>query len=43
MYRYPGAGRQRGLPMGKLLFAAIIAIASRVSYCGSRQDNPVTG
>src|SRR5574342_23526 len=43
MYRYPSAGRQRGLPMGKLLFAAIIAIASVISYCGSRQDNPVTG
>lgn len=43
MYRYPGASRQRVLPMGKLLFAAIIAIASIVSYCGSRQDNPVTG
>ena len=43
MYRYPSAGRQRGLPLGKLLFAAIIAIASILSYCGSRQDNPVTG
>ena len=29
--------------MGKLLFAAIIAIASVLSDCGSRQDNPVTG
>lgn len=43
MYRYSTAGRQGGLSMGKLLFAAIIAIASILSYCGSRQDNPVTG
>ena len=27
----------------RLVFAAIIAIASLVSYFGSRQDNPVTG
>ena len=44
MYRYPSAGRRRGSPIGgRLLFAAIIAIASIISYCGSRQDNPVTG
>ena len=45
MYSYPTAGsRRRGSPIGgRLLFAAIIAIASIVSYCGSRQDNAVTG
>ena len=44
MYRYPSAGRRRGASIsGRLLFAAIIAIASIISYCGSRQDNPVTG
>ena len=44
MYRYPSAGRRRGSSIsGRLLFAAIIAIASIISYCGSRQDNPVTG
>ena len=45
MYSYPSAGsRRRGSSIsGRLLFAAIIAIASIISYCGSRQDNPVTG
>src|SRR6185503_13705329 len=44
MYRYPSAGSRRGSSIsGRLLFAAIIAIASIISYCGSRQDNPVTG
>ena len=45
MYSYPTAGsRRRGSSIsGRLLFAAIIAIASIVSYCGSRQDNAVTG
>jgi len=44
MYRYPSAGRRRSSPIGgRLLFAAVIAIASIISYCGSRQDNPVTG
>jgi predicted Zn-dependent protease len=44
MYRYPSSGRSRGgLSMGKLIFAAIIAIVSLMSYFGSRQDNPVTG
>jgi predicted Zn-dependent protease len=43
VYRYPTTGRQRSSPMGRLLFAAIIGIASVISYCASRQDNPVTG
>ena len=44
MYRYPSAGRRRGSSIGgRLIFAAIIAIMSLVSYFGSRQDNPVTG
>jgi len=45
MYSYPTAGsRRRGSSIsGRLLFAAIIAIASIISYCGSQQDNPVTG
>ena len=44
MYRYPSAGRRRGASIsGRLIFAAIIAIMSLVSYFGSRQDNPVTG
>ena len=44
MYRYPSAGRSRGSSIsGRLIFAAIIAIVSLISYFGSRQDNPVTG
>lgn len=44
MYRYPSAGRSRGSSVGgRLIFAAIIAIVSLISYFGSRQDNPVTG
>ena len=44
MYRDPSAGSRRGSSIsGRLLFAAIIAIASIISYCGSRQDNAVTG
>jgi predicted Zn-dependent protease len=44
MYSYPSAGRRRGSSIsGRLIFAAIIAIMSLVSYFGSRQNNPVTG
>ncbi len=44
MYSDPSAGRRRGSAIsGRLIFAAIIAIMSLVSYFGSRQDNPVTG
>ena len=44
MYRYPSAGSRRGSSIsGRLIFAAIIAIMSLVSYFGSKQDNPVTG
>ena len=44
MYSYPSAGRRRGSSIGgRLIFAAIIAIMSLVSYFGSRQDNAVTG
>jgi len=35
--------RRRGLPLGRLLIAAAIAILSLVTYFGTRQDNPVTG
>ena len=35
--------RRRGLPIGRLLIAAIIVILSLVTYFGTRQDNPVTG
>jgi len=41
---YPSARSSRGgSAKGRLIFAAIIAIMSLVSYFGSRQDNPVTG
>jgi len=41
---YPSARSSRGgSSKGRLIFAAIIAIMSLVSYFGSRQDNPVTG
>ena len=44
MYRYPSSGSRRGSPLGsRLIFAAIIAIVSLISYFGSRQDNTVTG
>ena len=44
MYSYPSARSSRGgSSKGRLIFAAIIAIMSLVSYFGSRQDNPVTG
>jgi len=44
MYRYPSSGRSRGSSIsGRLIFAAIIAIVSLISYFGSRQDNSVTG
>ena len=44
MYGYPSARSSRGSSLkGRLIFAAIIAIMSLVSYFGSRQDNPVTG
>jgi predicted Zn-dependent protease len=44
MYRYPSSGSRRGSSLGgRLIFAAIIAIVSLISYFGSRQDNPVTG
>lgn len=44
MYRYPSASGRRGSSIGgRLIFAAIIAIVSLISYFGSRQDNPVTG
>lgn len=35
--------RRRGLPLGRLLIAAVIVIFSLVTYFGTRQDNPVTG
>ena len=41
---YPSARSSRGgSAKGRLIFAAIIAIMSLVSYFGSRQDNAVTG
>jgi len=41
---YPSARSSRGgSSKGRLIFTAIIAIMSLVSYFGSRQDNPVTG
>jgi len=41
---YPSARSSRGgSSKGRLIFAAIIAIMSLVSYFGSRQDNAVTG
>jgi len=40
---YPSARSRGGSSKGRLIFAAIIAIMSLVSYFGSRQDNPVTG
>ena len=41
---YPSARSSRGgSAKGRLIFAAIIAITSLVSYFGSRQNNPVTG
>jgi len=41
---YPSARRSGGgSSKGRLIFAAIIAIMSLVSYFGSRQDNAVTG
>ena len=45
MYGYPAArrGSAGSSIKGRLIFAAIIAIMSLVSYFGSRQDNPVTG
>jgi predicted Zn-dependent protease len=43
MYRYPTASRRGGSFSGRLIFAAIIAAVSLLSYFGSRQDNPVTG
>ena len=43
MYRYPTASRRGGSCSGRLIFAAIIAIVSLLSYFGSRQHNPVTG
>jgi beta-barrel assembly-enhancing protease len=44
MYSYPSARSSRGgSSKGRLIFAAIIAIMSLVSYFGSRQDNAVTG
>jgi len=44
MYRRPYyAGRRGGSCGGRLIFAALIAIVSLVSYFSSRQDNPVTG
>lgn len=35
--------RRRGLPLGRLLIAVIVAIVSLISYFSSQQDNPVTG
>ena len=35
--------RRRGLPIGRLLVAAVIVIFSLVTYFGTKQDNPVTG
>lgn len=43
MYSYPSVSRRRGSSMGRLIFAALIAGVSLLSYFGSRQDNPVTG
>src|SRR5688500_4889655 len=40
---YPSARSRGGSSKGRLIFAAIIAIVSLMSYFGSRQDNPVTG
>ena len=46
MYGYPQVRSRRSGSSGcsgRLIFAAIIAIMSLVSYFGSRQDNRVTG
>ncbi|NIR62954.1 MAG: M48 family metalloprotease, partial [Gammaproteobacteria bacterium] len=37
------SSRRRGLPVGRILIALIVAIVSLISYFGAQQDNPVTG
>jgi len=43
MYRRRSSTSRRGLPLGRLLIAALVAIVSLIGYFGSSQDNPVTG
>src|SRR5690348_4373531 len=38
-----GYGQRRGLPMGRLIIAAVIAGASLLAYFGRSAINPVTG
>jgi predicted Zn-dependent protease len=43
MYHQRRSTSRRGLPVGRLLIAALVAIVSLIGYFGSSQDNPVTG
>lgn len=43
MYRMQPFRRRRGLPLGQIVIAVILAAASLISYFGTQEDNPVTG
>jgi predicted Zn-dependent protease len=43
MYTRRASSRRGGIPWGRLIIAAIVAIGSLITYFGTSQDNPVTG